>query len=198
MKRAIVMLVATVMVSLISGCGINKKAQMEALARCTYSIESIDKMLVGGKSIESFDSGNGVNIASLPSIAFAILRQDLPLEAKVNLKVSNTNQKLAAINQFKYLIEIKGTPIFEGTVDENIKLSTGESAVVPLSFKLNLFGKDKNSNYAEQILAEIFKKEKSDNFMTLKIKPSFKIGESNIYYPTYITVDTNLLKKIKI
>ncbi|TJZ53246.1 hypothetical protein FAZ15_17980 [Sphingobacterium olei] len=182
----------------IFGCVASKRAQVEALAKCTYDIQSINSMLVGGKSVESFDTGNGINLASIPSIALAILRKDLPLEANVNLKITNPSQKTAAINQFKYLIEIQGNPVFEGTVDENIRLTTNEFSIVPLSFKLNLFGADKKDNYVEKIFDELFKREKSDNFMTLKIKPSFRIGGNNIYYPTYITVDTNLLKKLKI
>lgn len=182
----------------IFGCVASKRAQVEALAKCTYDIQSINSMLVGGKSVESFDTGNGINLASVPSIALAILRKDLPLEANVNLKITNPSQTTAAINQFKYLIEIQGNPVFEGTVDENIRLTTNESSIVPLSFKLNLFGADKKDNYVEKIFDELFKREKSDNFMTLKIKPSFRIGGNNIYYPTYITVDTNLLKKLKI
>lgn len=182
----------------IFGCVASKRAQVEALAKCRYDIQSINSMLVGGKSVESFDTGNGINLASVPSIALAILRKDLPLEANVNLKITNPSQTTAAINQFKYLIEIQGNPVFEGTVDENIRLTTNESSIVPLSFKLNLFGADKKDNYVEKIFDELFKREKSDNFMTLKIKPSFRIGGNNIYYPTYITVDTNLLKKLKI
>ncbi|WP_140938152.1 hypothetical protein [Sphingobacterium lumbrici] len=182
----------------IFGCVASKRAQVEALAKCRYDIQSVNSMLVGGKSVESFDTGNGINLASVPSIALAILRKDLPLEANVNLKITNPSQTTAAINQFKYLIEIQGNPVFEGTVDENIRLTTNESSIVPLSFKLNLFGADKKDNYVEKIFDELFKREKSDNFMTLKIKPSFRIGGNNIYYPTYITVDTNLLKKLKI
>lgn len=198
MKRISLILGGIVLSFAIIGCVASKRAQLEALAKCTYDIHSINNMLVGGKSIESFDAGNGLNIASIPSIALAILRKDLPLEANVNLKITNPSAKVAAINQFKYLIEIQGNPVFEGTVDENIHLSTNESSTVPLSFKLNLFGADKKDNYVEKIFEELFKKEKSDKFMTLKIKPSFRIGGNNIYYPTYITVDTNLLKKLKI
>ncbi|GGH17570.1 hypothetical protein FAZ19_12410 [Sphingobacterium alkalisoli] len=198
MKRISLISIIVVITFVITGCVASKRAQLEALAKCTYDVQSINNMLVGGKSVESFDTGNGINIASIPSIALAILRKDLPLEANVNLKIMNPSPTVAAINQFKYLIEIQGNPVFEGTVDQNIHLSTNESSVVPLSFKLNLFGADKKDNYVEKIFDELFKREKSDNFMTLKIKPSFRIGGNNIYYPTYITVDTNLLKKLKI
>lgn len=176
----------------LSSCGLNRKAQVEALGKCDYSIASVSQVRVAGRAIESFQDGGGVSLSSLPGIAMALLTKDLPLEAKVNLKVSNPTNTRASINQFKYIIEIQGKPLVEGTVNENVNLATGESVVVPLSFQANIFNAAKERGI-ENLMNDIFTR-KSEGFLTLKIKPSISIAGQNIYYPGYITVDKNLAK----
>lgn len=191
--QTIKMLVISALFLGLSSCGLNKKAQVEALGKCDYAIESVKQVRVAGRAIESFQDANGaVSLSSLPGIALALLSKDLPLEAKVNLKVTNPTNTRASINQFKYIIEMQGKPLVEGTVNENVNLATGESVVVPLSFNANIFQAAKERGL-ENMLNDIFTR-KSEGFLTLKIKPSISIAGQNIYYPGYITVDKNLAK----
>ena len=92
------------------------------------------------------------------------------------------------------MIEIQGSPLFEGTVDQNVDLSQGQSAIVPLTFKANIFNKAKENGF-DRFFDELFNK-KSEGFLVLKIKPSFKIAGQNIYYPSYITIDKNFASKL--
>ena len=193
-KRTNISILCCVLVGLLlTGCAINKN-QIDALSKFNYTVESLQDVRLAGRNMDIFTGKDGVNISALPGIAVAMLRQDLPLEARINMKVSNPTTTTTKINSFKYLIEIQGKPMFEGTVDENLHLSTGESTVVPLTFKANIFGTAKE-NGVENVLNELFTR-KGEGFLVLKIKPSIKIGNSNIYYPGYITVDRNLAKSI--
>ena len=194
MKRKYVSIVSLLLfVFLLTGCAVNKK-QLDALSQCDYTIESLQDVRLGGRDMDRYMGKDGLDLSSLPGIAMAMLRQDLPLEGKINMKVSNPTSTTTKINSFKYLIEMKGKPLFEGTVDENMRLATGESSVVPLSFKANIFNTAKEEGI-ENILNELFTR-KGEGFIVLKIKPSVKIGKSNIYYPGYITVDRNLAKSV--
>ncbi len=184
------MLLALVM----GGCAVSKN-NIDALAKCDYSVESLQDVRLAGRAINSYTAGNSVNIASLPAVALAMLRKDLPLEARVNMKISNPTPSKTSINSFKYLIEIQGKPLFEGDVNQNVQLATGESTTVPLTFKANIFGATEEKGL-EGVLNEIFTRE-GEGFLVLKIKPSVRIGNSNIYYPGYITVDRNLAKSIR-
>lgn len=194
MKTRNISLICIAMLTIfLSGCAVSKQ-NIDALAKCDYTVESLEDVRLAGRSVASYTAGNSVNVASLPAVALAMLRKDLPLEAKVNMKVSNPTSTKTAINSFKYLIEIQGKPLFEGTVDQNIQLANGESTVVPLTFKANIFSATEEKGL-ENVLNEIFTR-KGEGFLVLKIKPSMKIGNSNIYYPGYITVDKNLAKSI--
>lgn len=176
----------------VSSCAINHRAQLDALAKCDYTIESLEDIRIAGRSIESFQNADGVSMSSLPAIALALLQQDLPLEAKVNLNISNPTTTRTYINEFKYIIEIQGKPLFEGAVQENIQLSTNENITVPLTFRANIFGAAKEKGF-DKLLSDILTR-KSDAFLALKIKPSVRIGNKNYYYPGYITVDKDLGK----
>lgn len=193
MKRSICLLVVVAVVAMsVTGCAVNYKAQLNALAKCNYTVESLEDIKLAGRSIESFQTDGGVSIASLPGIALALLQQNLPLEAKVNLNIANPTNTRTAINEFKYIIEIQGKPLFEGEVHENIHLSTGDNITVPLTFRANIFGVAKEKGF-DKLLDDIFTRQ-SDSFLALKIKPSVKIGNKNYYYPGYITVDKDLGK----
>lgn len=180
---------------LMSSCATNYKAQLNALEHFNYNVKSIDDLRIAGRDINSFSTDNGVNISSLPGITFALLRQDLPLQGRVNLQITNPTKTMANINEFKYIIELSGKPLFEGSVDENIRLSTGESMVLPLSFSANIFGVAKEQGF-DKVLSDIFTR-KSVAFLTLKIKPSIKVGNKNYFYPGYITVDKDLGRGLK-
>ena len=194
MKKINWSIVALFVAALLFSACAAQRGQVEALAKCDYSVESLQDVRLAGRGMESFMGKDGLNLSALPGIAVAMLRKDLPLEAMVNMKVSNPNAATTGINSFKYLIEIQGKPLFEGTVNQNIRLATGESTVVPLTFKANIFGAAEE-NGVENVLNEIFTR-KGEGFLVLKIKPSVKIGNQNIYYPGYITVDKNLAKSI--
>ena len=193
MKKIGFLLVA-VTLFMLSGCALNQKAQIAALSKFNYDVTSVQNMRIAGRDINSFETGGGVSISSLPGIAMALLTKDLPLEATVNLQMSNPTSTVTKINEFKYLIEMGGKPLFEGSVNENINLAQGQSMVVPLSFRANLFGVAKDQGI-EKVLSDLFTR-KSDAFLALKIKPSIKIGGRNYFYPGYITVDKDFGRSI--
>lgn len=193
--KKIVGVFCLITVLFLSSCQVNKKAQMQALADCEYDVESVEQVKFNGKKLDAYKGADGnYNISSLAGIAVALFSKELPLEGKINLKITNPEAKRAAINSFKYMIEIQGSPLFEGTVDQNVDLSQGQSAIVPLTFKANIFNKAKENGF-DRFFDELFNK-KSEGFLVLKIKPSFKIAGQNIYYPSYITIDKNFASKL--
>ncbi len=187
-------LIMAVSLFVLSGCALNQKAQIAALGQFNYDVTSVQNMRIAGRDINSFNTDGGVSINSLPGIAMALLTKNLPLEATVNLQMTNPTSTVTKVNEFKYLIEIGGKPLFEGSVNENINLGQGQSMVVPLSFRANLFGVAKEQGI-EKVLSDIFSR-KSDAFLSLKIKPSVQIGGRNYFYPGYITVDKDFGRSV--
>lgn len=195
MKNIKLYSVILVFVFLTLGCATNYKAQISALGQYNYNVTSIDQLQIAGRDISSFaNTESSVNLSSLPGLAFAILQQNLPFQGRVNVQITNPTSTFANINEFKYLIELSGKPLFEGSVDQNIRLKTGESMVVPLSFNANIFGLAKEQGF-DKVLGDIFTRN-SNALLAVKIKPSIKIGNKNYFYPGYITIDKDFGKSL--
>lgn len=193
MKR-LLLSVAVLLVLMLSGCALNQRAQVEALRKFNYDVTSVQNMRIAGREISSFEADGGISLSSLPGLAVALLTKDLPLEATVNLQMTNPTTTTTKINEFKYLIEIGGKPLFEGAVNENINLAQGQSMIVPLTFRANLFGVAQEQG-VEKLLSDLFTR-KSNALLALKIKPSVRIGNKNFFYPGYITVDKDFGKSL--
>jgi len=193
MKR-LLLSVAVLLVLMLSGCALNQRAQVEALSKFNYDVTSVQNMRIAGREISSFEADGGISLSSLPGLAVALLTKDIPLEATVNLQMTNPTTTTTKINEFKYLIEIGGKPLFEGAVNENINLAQGQSMIVPLTFRANLFGVAQEQG-VEKLLSDLFTR-KSNALLALKIKPSVRIGNKNFFYPGYITVDKDFGKSL--
>src|SRR5690606_30529865 len=70
---------------------------------------------------------------------FGFLRKNIPLEGKINLQITNPGVKKAAINQFQYLILIKDQQIVDGFVNQKVSIEPGETVVVPVKLKSNIY-----------------------------------------------------------
>lgn len=179
---------------LLSSCGaLNPGKQAATLKKYNYDVESVRDLKAGGMAINS--NFEDASLSSLTGVALGLLQKNLSLEAVVNMKVSNPTGEVAPMGPFKYLIEIQGKPFFEGSVNESLSLSNGQSKVVPLAFKANLFGVADERKGVEGLLSDILTR-KSNGLVVLKIKPSVKIAGRDVYYPGYITVDSDLLKGV--
>jgi len=198
MKRIVLF---SLLVIAVSGCGINRQAQqIKALEKCTYRITSADEVTVGGTDVEKLFEGQEINLSSLPGLAFGLLRKDVPLKARLNLEVKNPSGVDAAINQFEYKILINNADLAEGVVNQEVNVAAGQSTVVPVDMVVNLYPFVSNSKVMGQI-SDFIKAGKNGGaekkgLLTLKIRPSIKVGNSLIKYPGFITIDKEISSKI--
>ncbi|MEJ7558393.1 MAG: LEA type 2 family protein [Pedobacter sp.] len=184
-----------------SSCGINRQAQqIKALEKCTYKVTSADEITVGGTDVKKLFAGQELNLASLPGLAFGLLRQDVPLKARLNLEIKNPSSEDAAINQFEYKILVNNTDLAEGVVNQEVNVPAGQSTVVPVNMIVNLYPFVSNKKVMDEIAAFV-KAGKSGSaekkgLLTLKIRPSIKVGNSLVKYPGFITIDKEISSKI--
>ena len=184
-----------------SGCGINKQAkQLQTLEDCIYEIRSADSIYVAGKDVSKMISNNTINIGNMPEFAWAYLQKNIPLKARINLKIKNPTQQDAAINRFEYQVLVKGQQLASGLVDQKVSIAAGDSITVPVSVNANIYQILSNGNTMQEILA--FMKGGNDSaterkgIVTLKIKPSIAIGDNLVNYPGYITIEKEVSSKI--
>ncbi|WP_316793978.1 hypothetical protein [Pedobacter frigoris] len=184
----------------ISSCGINRQAQqIKALEKCKYRITSADQITIAGADVKKMINDQDINIASLPGLALGLLRRDVPLKARLNLEVKNPTGDDAAINQFEYKILINRQELANGFVNQEVNVAAGQSTVVPVDMEVNIYPFVSNSKVMGEI-SDFIKSGKSGaekkGILTLKIRPSIKVGNSLVKYPGFITIDKEVSSKI--
>jgi len=184
----------------LAGCGINKQTQqIKALEKCTYKILSADQITVGGADVKRLIQTQDINLGSLPGLALGLLRKDVPLRGKLNMQISNPTSSDAAINEFEYKILVNNQEIATGFVNQLVDVRAGQTTTVPVDVNINVYQFVSNG----KIMGDITRflqggsgANEQKGLLTLKIKPSIKIGNSLVKYPGFITIDKEISSKI--
>lgn len=198
MKKILLLCLATVV---ISSCGINKQAQqIKALEKCRYKITSADQVTLGGADVKKMIINQDINLASLPGLALGLLRKDVPLRARLNLEVQNPTGDDASINEFEYKILINKQELATGFVNQALNVAAGSSTTVPVDMEVNVYPFISNSKVMGEI-SDFLKSGKNGGpekkgILTLKIRPSIKVGNTLVKYPGFITIDKEVSSKI--
>lgn len=184
----------------IFGCSVNKQAQqIAALEKCTYKLLSAENITVGGTSIADITNMENINLASLPGLALGLLRRDVPLKARLNLEIKNPTTSSAAINEFEYKVLINNQELATGFVNQLVDVQPGGTTVVPVDLNLNAYQFMSNKKVMQEISSFLQAgsgTEERKGMLTLKIKPSIKVGNTLVKYPGFFTVDKEISSKI--
>ena len=197
MKKIVLLIVSVIIVT---SCGINKQAQqIKALEQCDYKFINASKVTVAGTDIKKVIDQQTVNLAGLPALALGFLRQDVPLKATLNVEITNPSTNLAAINNFDYIILINKQEIANGVVDQLVQIEPGQKVQVPVQLNANIYQFLSNGKTLEEItkfLSGTSTGTPQVGLVTIKIKPSIRVGKELVKYPGFITIDKEVSNKI--
>jgi len=179
-------------IALIStGCGVSRKINL--LEQCRYDIKSADSVYVAGRNITRQIKTGSFDLGSLPELAIGLLRKDIPLRARLNMGIENPGSKAIEINQFDYSILFKGQELVNGTTDRRINIKPDETTIVPIMIRTNIYSILSDKNTRQEIFSYLRGTESSKNsLISIKIRPSIRVGNKLIKYPGYITIDKEL------
>jgi hypothetical protein len=166
--------------------------QLQALAKCQFRLNTIENLQFAGINIQGKESVSNLGILDAGKIASVfLLKQDMPLNFRLNMDVKNPNANPAALSRLDWILMIDDTEMVSGVTNEKLNVAAnGGVATLPLDFNINLkeafAGKSKDS-----ILNLIFAlsgKNNRPSRITLKAKPYIQIGTASIPYPGYINI----------
>lgn len=187
MKRGIlVVLIFTI--TLIS-CDSLQKGLMSSynMVNCEYSYKSIS-----GLSISGINVSNGLSLTAIPKITSILsgTATSIPMDFTLNLNVKNPNQSEALMNGLQYIISIDDIQFTTGSINKTLSIASGQTQILPLSIGFDLATLMKGDS--KDAVVEIAKNfagigSKKSN-VTIKLKPSFNVGNSLITSPIYIPV----------
>ena len=195
MRKYILICILAVMAS---SCGVSRK--IDVLEKCNYSIKSADSVYLAGKDISKIFKNKKFDLNNLPGLALALFRKNIPLSANVKISITNPNQKTALINQFDYIILIKGQELAAGSVDRKISIESGSTGIIPVQINSNVYSFLSNGKTMEELIAFMGGTEsgpgEKKSLVTIKIRPSFIVGNKSIKYPGYISIEKELSSKM--
>lgn len=201
MKKGLVLLLA-VLPFLFSRCSVNQQiSQAKALGDCRYTIASADSVFLAGTDIREFRKIEDLNPARFPRLATGLLTRNVPLDARVNLDITNPTNKMAGINQLEYRVLLAGQELFNGFLNQRIEVPAGGGRTrVPIKLSTNayqLLTDAKTRDAFTQLVQNLSGASGSKpSKLTIKIKPTLALGNKAINYPGYITIDQDVTNKI--
>lgn len=194
------LILACLIVLSLGSCGINRQAQqVRALEKCEYKVIDATDISLAGTDVKKLINGKAVSPVNIPGIALGLLRKDIPLRAKLNLEITNPTSDLAAINNFEYKILINRQEIANGFVDQSVSIGSNQSVRVPLVFNANVYQFLTDNKIIDDIssfIAGATSGTEKKGLVTLKIKPSIRVGNELVKYPGFITINKEISSKI--
>ncbi|TAE31267.1 MAG: hypothetical protein EAZ91_08185 [Cytophagales bacterium] len=201
MKRLLLLIIALLPV-LLSQCGVSRQVgEAKALGDCRYAIKSADSVQLSGYDVRQFRKLEDINPARYPRLAAGLLTRNVPLNARINLEITNPTNKNAAINQLEYRILLAGQELFQGFLNERIQVAPGGGrTTVPIRINANaykLITDEKTRAAFTQFVGNLAGADDAQpSRVTIKIKPTLDLGNKAIDYPGYITIEQEVTSKI--
>ena len=199
-KLTLILLVVTAIV--FTHCGVNKQiAEAKALGDCKFNLISADSVYLAGVDIKQFRNIRDIDLTRYPQLGLAVLRKNVPLDVRVNLGITNPTNRLAAINQLEYRILLKGSELTNGFLNQRIEVAPGGGQTsVPIRLNANAYNlmtDDKTrDSFIELVRNLAGAQDAKATRITIKIKPTLALGNKQVNYPGYITIDEDVTNKI--
>lgn len=177
-----------------TSCSLDRQAKaLRALEKCRYEFISADSVFLAGTDINKLVANGRVDVSRLPGVAMGFLSRDVPLSGILNVRITNPTSNLAGIQQFAYKVEVEDREVLDGLSDLSIEVPAGETIVVPVKLRTNVYKFLSDRETLDKLIAFIQSArngtadEKIN--LTFKIKPTLALGNKEINYPGYIRID---------
>ena len=201
MKKRLVLLLAALPL-LFSRCSVNNQiSQAKTLGNCRYTVASADSVYLAGIDVRQFRKLEDINPARYPRLATGLLTRNVPLDARINLDITNPTNKLAGINQLEYKILLAGQELFNGFLNQRIEVQPGGGQTrVPVRLTTNayqLFTDPKTRDAFTQLVQNLSGAAGTQpSKLTIRIKPTLDLLGKQVNYPGYITIDQDVTNKM--
>lgn len=187
----------SLLVLFMGSCGLDRQAkELRALEKCKYELVSADSVFLAGTDVGKLIESRRVDVGRLPGVAMGFLSGNMPLSAVLNVRVTNPTKTLAGIRQFAYIIEIEGQQVIDGTSDVPVRIPAGETVTVPVKLQGNVHALLSNQEILQRVMGYMQGLQAGAAAdpvnLAIKIKPTVALGNTQIDYPGYITINRQL------
>lgn len=163
------------------------------MVNCKYDYQSISDLSISGINFSNKSGISANSVAKLTSILSG-KSTSIPVNFTLNLNVKNPNNSDAFLNGLQYIISVDDVKLTTGSVDQALKIASGQTRNLPITIGLDLAPlmtsstKETMINVAKN-LAGIGSKKSN---ISVQLKPSFLIGNTSVASPVYIPVNFSI------
>ena len=191
-KKTLIILFVTM--GLASCDVLNQVAQMANFANCTFDFNSLNQIQMLGINLSKGMSKTDLNASQLLSLANAIMNRQLPVTFNVNLDVKNPNSIAASMAKMDYIISLNGKEVVSTTLNQSVSVPANSTNVITIPISTDLFQLFSGES-ADAIVNLAFKLAGASSNpvnVGIKVKPYITIGNQQLAYPDYITINKTL------
>lgn len=189
LKKTLIVLFVTM--GLASCSVLSQMAQVANFVNCKFDFNSVDKIQMLGVNLSKGMSKTDLNASQLLSLANALMKRELPVTFNVNVDVNNPNSIAAAMTKMDYILTLNGKQVVSTTMNNAISVPAKSSSVVSIPITTDLFQLFSGES-ADAIVNLAFKLAGASSNpvnVGLKVKPYIKIGDQQLAYPDFITMN---------
>lgn len=189
LKKTLIVLFVTM--GLASCSVLSQMAQVANFVNCKFDFNSVDKIQMLGVNLSKGMSKTDLNATQLLSLANALMKKELPVTFNVNVNVNNPNSIAAAMTKMDYILTLNGKQVVSTTMNNAINVPAKSSSIVSIPITTDLFQLFSGES-ADAIMNLAFKLAGASSNpvnVGLKVKPYIKIGDQQLAYPDFITMN---------
>ena len=188
-KKTLIILFVTM--GLASCDVLTQVAQMANFANCTFDFNSVNQIQMLGINLSKGMSRESLNITQGLALVNAITNRSLPVTFNVNLDVSNPTSIAASMAKMDYILTLNGKQVISTTMNNSVNVPAKSNSVVTIPITTDLFQLFSGES-ADAIVNLAFKLAGASSNpvnVGLKVKPYINIGNQQLAYPDYITLN---------
>ena len=189
-------LIVIVLVTLgLSSCVIlEQMVQMTNFANCDFKFASVSDVQMLGITINKDMKRDDLTIAQALLLTQSLLNKSLPVTFNVNLDVKNPNSIAASMSKMDYILTLNGKQVVSTTMNNSINVPANSSNVISIPVSTDLFELFSGES-ADAIVNLAFKLAGANSNpvnVGIKVKPYITIGNQQLAYPDYISLNKTL------
>ena len=192
LKKTLIILFATI--GLASCDVLTQVAQMANFANCTFDFNSLNQIQMLGIDLSKGMTKDNLNITQGLALVNAISNRTLPVNFNVNLDVKNPNSIAASMAKMDYIISLNGKEVVSTTLNQSVNVPANSTNVVTIPIRTDLFQLFSGES-ADAIVNLAFKLAGANSNpvnIGIKVKPYITIGNQQLAYPDYISINKTL------
>ena len=176
----------------LSSCDIlNQMSQIANFAKCTFDFDSVSSVQMIGVNLHKGMTKNDLSVNQLFQLTNALMKKSLPVTFNVNLDINNPNSADAAMTRMDYILTLNEKQVISTSMKNRISVPANSSNIVTIPVTTDLFELFSGES-AEAILNLAFKLAGANSDpvnVGVKVKPYITVGNQQLAYPDYITMN---------